>query len=99
MKFTVVLSADPESGVVTATCPALPGAISEGETRGKALSNIAEAIGLWLEVASETGQGRLPETPELIAEEVAFVLGYRRENNWDLVVETSPIELPIIAAA
>jgi predicted RNase H-like HicB family nuclease len=48
MKLTVVLEPSEEGGY-TVTVPALPGCISEGETREEALRNIREAIGLYLE--------------------------------------------------
>ena len=38
-----------EDGGFTAVVPALPGCISEGETREEALRNIREAIELYLE--------------------------------------------------
>ena len=48
MKIKVVLEPSEEGGY-TAYVPALPGCISEGDTRDQALSNIREAIGLYLE--------------------------------------------------
>lgn len=48
MKLQVVLESSDEGGF-TATVPALPGCISEGETREEALKNIEEAIRLYLE--------------------------------------------------
>lgn len=43
MKFHVLLEPPPEGGF-TATCIEIPGAISQGETEGEALDNIADAI-------------------------------------------------------
>lgn len=48
MKVRVVLEPSDEGGF-TATVPALPGCISEGDTRDEALKNIEEAIRLYLE--------------------------------------------------
>jgi len=48
MKLQVVLEPSEEGGF-TATVPALPGCISEGETREEALRNIEEAVLLYLE--------------------------------------------------
>ncbi len=48
MKIRVVLEPSDEGGY-TATVPALPGCISEGETREDALAKIHEAIELYLE--------------------------------------------------
>ena len=48
MKLTVHLEPSDEGGF-TATVPSLPGCISEGNSREEALSNIREAIELYLE--------------------------------------------------
>lgn len=48
MKLKVVLEPSDEGGY-TVTVPALPGCISEGDTREDALENIREAIELYLE--------------------------------------------------
>ncbi len=48
MKLQVVLQKSDEGGF-TAFVPALPGCISEGDTREQALANIREAIELYLE--------------------------------------------------
>ena len=48
MKLRVVLEPSEEDGF-TVTVPALPGCISEGNTREEAIRNIREAIELYLE--------------------------------------------------
>lgn len=48
MKLRIVLEPSPDGGY-TATVPALPGCISEGDTREDALTNVKEAIELYLE--------------------------------------------------
>ena len=48
MRFKVVLEPSEEGGY-TVYVPSLPGCISEGDTSGKALANIREAIELYLE--------------------------------------------------
>ena len=48
MKLKVVLEPSDEGGY-TVHVPALPGCISQGETRDEALANIREAIELYLE--------------------------------------------------
>ena len=48
MKLKVILEAS-EDGGYTALVPALPGCISEGDTREESLTNIKEAIKLYLE--------------------------------------------------
>jgi predicted RNase H-like HicB family nuclease len=52
MQYTVVLEVAEEGGY-TARCLELPAAISEGDTKEEALSNIREAIELVLEVTRE----------------------------------------------
>ena len=42
-----------DEGGFTAYVPALPGCISEGETEAETLTNIREAIGLYLEDAED----------------------------------------------
>lgn len=49
MTFTVTLDRD-EDGYWIVQCPALPGCITQGDTRAEALINIREAIELCLEV-------------------------------------------------
>lgn len=48
MKISIILEPSDEGGF-TAYAPALPGCISEGESRIDALENIREAIELYLE--------------------------------------------------
>jgi predicted RNase H-like HicB family nuclease len=51
-KFTAILREEPEGGY-SAQCIELPGAISQGETRKQAISNIREAIEGYLEAFPE----------------------------------------------
>jgi predicted RNase H-like HicB family nuclease len=67
VKFLVTLDRD-EDGAWVAECPAIPGCVSQGETRQDALDNIREAIALCLEVRAERG---LPLTIETKQVEVA----------------------------
>ena len=60
MKFTVTLDRD-EDGMWIVECPAIPGCVSQGESKAQALVAIREAIQLCLEVRSEHG---LPLTIE-----------------------------------
>ena len=48
MKYRVLIEPD-EDGVFVAEVPALPGCISQGQTREQAIENIKEAIALYLE--------------------------------------------------
>ena len=68
MKFTVTIDRD-ESGTWVAECPSIPGCVSQGETKPKALKNIREAIELCLEVRAERG---LPLTIETKQVEIAL---------------------------
>jgi len=43
VKFRVYIEQD-EDGVFVATCPSLPGCVSQGSTRSEAHANIREAI-------------------------------------------------------
>lgn len=55
MKYRVILEHN-ESGGYTVTVPLLPGCISEGDTKKEALSNIREAIELYIESLKEDGE-------------------------------------------
>jgi predicted RNase H-like HicB family nuclease len=63
----VTIARDP-TGAWVAECPAIPGCVSQGERKPKALKNIREAIELCLEVRAERG---LPLTIETQQVEVA----------------------------
>jgi predicted RNase H-like HicB family nuclease len=60
MKLSVTIDRD-EDGVWIVECPSIPGCVSQGATKQKALKNIKEAIELCLEVRAERG---LPLTIE-----------------------------------
>lgn len=51
MKLPIVLEGNRRDGY-TVTCPALPGCVSEGDTREEAIQNIREAIRLYLRAAT-----------------------------------------------
>ena len=67
MKFHVTVDRD-EDGVWVVECPAIPGCVSQGNTKSQALENIKEAITLCLEVRAEKG---LPLTIETRQIEIA----------------------------
>lgn len=48
MKYTVILEKEADGGYVVSV-PVLPGCVSQGDTREEALSNIREAIDLYVE--------------------------------------------------
>jgi predicted RNase H-like HicB family nuclease len=54
MRYTVLLEPEEDGGFV-ASVPALPGCISQGDTREDALANIREAIALYVEDCREAG--------------------------------------------
>ena len=68
MKLSVTIDRD-EDGVWIVECPAIPGCVSQGDTKEQALANIREAIALCVEVRSEQG---LPLTIETQQIEVAL---------------------------
>ncbi|MDQ3812858.1 MAG: type II toxin-antitoxin system HicB family antitoxin [Armatimonadota bacterium] len=68
MKYRVLVEPD-EDGVYIAEVPALPGCISQGQTRAEALENIQEAIAAYLESLQAHGE----PIPPSIAEELVEV--------------------------
>jgi antitoxin HicB len=73
VKYTVILQAeqDPEfAGYYNASVPALPGCFSYGSSRDEALTNIREAIGVYLEDMQEMGEALPIERIEAVGVEV-----------------------------
>lgn len=68
--YRVILEPN-ESGGYTVTVPLLPGCISEGDTKEEALTNIKEAIELYIESLQEDGE--LIPTEESVEEAVVEV--------------------------
>ena len=56
MEYTVILHRDAEYKGYWVEVPALPGCVSQGKTKAKALENVKEAIELHLET-NEGGRG------------------------------------------
>ena len=54
MKFRVTITPD-EDGVFVAECPALPGCVSQGNSRDEAMANIRDAIQGYLESLKKHG--------------------------------------------
>lgn len=54
MGYTVILERESDGGYVVSV-PALPGCVSQGDTRQEALDNIREAIDLYVEDCIEAG--------------------------------------------
>lgn len=61
MEILVTLERD-EDGVWVVECPAIPGCVSQGQTKSEALANIREDIGLCIEVRAEQGYPLTIET-------------------------------------
>lgn len=97
-EFTVVLSPDRNAGGYSVTVPAMPGAVTEGDTREAALAAVAEVIASWLEVAQQHGDGPLAETPELIAAQIASVIEDRDAEGWDRTIETTVVRPAVTIA-
>jgi len=62
MKYRVYLEQD-EDGVFVATCPALSGCVSQGQTRSEAAENIREAIEGYLKSLKKHGD---PVPPSIL---------------------------------
>lgn len=54
MRYTVVLEREEDGGYV-ASVPALPGCVTQGNTRAEALVNVREAIELYIEDCRDAG--------------------------------------------
>ena len=68
MKMRVIIEQDEDEKFI-ATCPTLPGCVSEGDTRGQALANIEDAIAGYLKSLRKHGE----PVPPSISEEVVEV--------------------------
>ena len=64
MKLSVTLDRD-EDGNWIVECPAIPGCVSQGDTKEQALANIREAIALCMEVRAEQGLPLTIETQQI----------------------------------
>ena len=67
MKYRVLIEQD-EEGVFVVEVPALPGCISQGNTREEALRNIQEAIAAYLESLRAHGEPIPPPIYEVVVE-------------------------------
>jgi predicted RNase H-like HicB family nuclease len=96
--YTVVLSPD-LNRPFNVVCPAMPGAIVEGDTREGALRAMAEVMVTWLELARARDEGPLEETPALIAATVAEVLEDRDAEGWERSLETTVMRPAVATTA
>ena len=71
MKYRIYLEPD-EDGVFVATCPSLPGCVSQGLSRIEATENIREAIEGYLVSLRKHGE---PIPPSITGEVIAVVTG------------------------
>ena len=67
MKYRVLIEQD-EDGVYVAEVPALPGCISQGQTRSEAVENVREAIAAYLESLEAHGDPIPPPVTEEVVE-------------------------------
>ena len=67
MNYRVQLDQD-EDGIFVASCPALPGCVSQGETRQEVLRNIEEAVAGYLESLREHDESVPPGIREEVVE-------------------------------
>ena len=54
MGYTVILEREPDGGFV-AIVPALPGCVTQGDTRDEAVANVREAIEVYIEDCLDAG--------------------------------------------
>lgn len=54
MRYTVILEREPDGGYV-ASVPALPGCVSQGDSRDEAMRNIRDAADLYIEDCIASG--------------------------------------------
>ena len=67
MKYRILIEQD-EDGVFIAECPALPGCISQGNSRSEALENIREAMLAYIESLEKHGEPIPPSIYEELLE-------------------------------
>lgn len=70
MRYRILIEQD-EDGIFTAECPSLPGCISQGKTRKKALENIKDAILGYIESLKKHNEPIPPSIEEEIIEVTA----------------------------
>ena len=69
-KYRILIEKD-ENGIYIASCPALQGCYSQGDTVDEALHNIKDAIQLYIEARQALGE---PIPIEILIEEVEVVV-------------------------
>jgi antitoxin HicB len=67
VQYRVLIEPD-EDGIFVAEVPALPGCISQGQTRAEAVDNIKEAIAAYLASLKQHGEPIPPPVSEEVVE-------------------------------
>lgn len=67
MKFRIEIEQD-EDGIFVATCPSLPGCVSQGKTREEAVRNIQDAIGGYVHSLQKHNEPIPPQIREELVE-------------------------------
>jgi predicted RNase H-like HicB family nuclease len=67
VRYLVRIGQD-EDGVYVATCPSLPGCVSQGTTRAEAVSNIQDAIAGYVQSLRKHGDPVPPPIEEEVVE-------------------------------
>lgn len=70
LDYPIIISPLPveDGGGFSASVPDLPGCMSDGESPQEALTNVQDAIAMWLEAATETGRAiPAPSTVKALA--------------------------------
>ena len=67
MKFRVLIETD-EDGMFIATCPSLPGCVSQGKTRDEALTNVRDAMAAYVASLAKHGEPIPPSVTEEVVE-------------------------------
>jgi predicted RNase H-like HicB family nuclease len=65
MTLKVILRPGEDNWIV-AECPALPGCVSQGRTEGEALTNVREAIELWVETELAKRVANIPPNAKVL---------------------------------
>lgn len=55
-RYEIIIFWSDEDAAFVADVPELPGCMAHGDSHAEALSNAEQAIGLWLETATELGR-------------------------------------------
>lgn len=71
MNFKIIIEKD-EDGIFVATCPSLPGCISQGKSEKQAIRNMKEAVELHVKSFAEDG---LPLKPNGARKEILIAVG------------------------